>query len=251
MVIGALLPLSFVAGIAFGVLDRVAASGALPIPVTVIVGPWVAVTFGLGALSMRRAVAAIAGAVSLIGGLVGYYGSMRFGEGGASGTYLAHHLPLWFPTAVATGLAYGYIASLWRTASGTRRAIAGGLLCGVLTGEAVVQLLHSFHRTHGAVMCVFATELAAALLLPVLLASGWRQRTGCYACSIIVALLIVLASPVWKFFFRLCDKQLPTPRGRAEISARTLEQWQELCSLRVGEVPPSGWSTHGVAQRCR
>jgi hypothetical protein len=88
--------------------------------------PWLAVAFGVGSTASRWWLAAIAGAVTLIAALVGYYGlvQLRFGYG----PELRGAVLLWLIAAVVGGPVFGVVGRWWRGDGRWLRATGPALL---------------------------------------------------------------------------------------------------------------------------
>jgi hypothetical protein len=97
--------------------------------------PWLAVAFGVGSTASRWWLAAIAGAVTLMAALVGYYGlvQLRFGYGvELRGTVL-----LWLIAAVVGGPVFGVAGRWWRSDRPWLRATGPALLGASAIAEGV------------------------------------------------------------------------------------------------------------------
>jgi hypothetical protein len=128
-----------VVGLVLGVLTRYA-QGWLPSELGSLAnssGAWAMVAFGLAALlaSAARDASAI-GAITLCALLIGYVLGTS-ARGGTAGTAL---VLFWGAAALAAGPAVG-IAGYWaNTGDGARRAIAIGVISGILVGEGIYGL---------------------------------------------------------------------------------------------------------------
>lgn len=171
-----LLPLRVVAGLAFGVVDPTgrrlagycrAGHGD--------VWAMACIRVHRRATALRRPIATLAGVLSLTAAVAGYYGYMHFGQGAASATYLARQLPIWLLTAVAGGIAFGYLGSIWRLGDGRLKAGAASAPIGVLAGEAIVGLVV---YSRWSVVTVYPWELLLAVVLPAVFVRGLRLRMG-------------------------------------------------------------------------
>ena len=97
--------------------------------------PWLAVAFGVGSTARRWWLAALAGAITLLAALVGYYGlvQVRYGYGvELRGTVL-----LWLIAAIVGGPVFGVAGRWWRGDGPWRRAIGPALLGASAMAEGV------------------------------------------------------------------------------------------------------------------
>jgi hypothetical protein len=97
--------------------------------------PWLAVAFGVGTTASRWWLAAIAGAVTLLAALVGYYGlvQLRFGYGAE----LRGAVLLWLIAAVVGGPVFGVAGRWWRGDGPWLRATGPALLGASAIAEGV------------------------------------------------------------------------------------------------------------------
>ena len=106
--------IALVAGLVAGAVTQLL-QGILPAGIGSIANsatPWLAVAFGVGSTAPRWWLAAIAGAVTLLAALVGYYGlvQLRFGYG----PELRGAVLLWLIAAVVGGPVFGVAGRWWR-----------------------------------------------------------------------------------------------------------------------------------------
>ena len=97
--------------------------------------PWLAVAFGVGSTASRWWLAAIAGAVTLLAALVGYYGlvQLRYGYG----PELRGAVLLWLIAAVVGGPVFGVAGRWWRGDGPWLRATGPALLGASAIAEGV------------------------------------------------------------------------------------------------------------------
>jgi hypothetical protein len=97
--------------------------------------PWLAVAFGVGSTASRWWLAAIAGAVTLLAALVGYYGlvQLRYGYGAE----LRGAVLLWLIAAVVGGPVFGVVGRWWRGDGPWLRATGPALLGASAIAEGV------------------------------------------------------------------------------------------------------------------
>jgi hypothetical protein len=122
--VGIALAAGLIAGAATQLLQ-----GILPVGVGSIANsatPWLAVAFGVGAAAPRRWLAGIAGAVTLLAALVGYYGlvQLRFGYA----PEIRGAVLLWLIAAVVGGPVFGVAGRWWRGDAPWLRATGPALL---------------------------------------------------------------------------------------------------------------------------
>lgn len=151
------------AGLALGVVTQIG-QGVLPDgwrSLANSVSPWLFVAFLVGSRAARDPLAAVAGSLTLLFALVGYYGlvAIRFGIiPSLSGAVL-----LWLIASVAGGPVFGVAGRWWRDRRPWRRATALGLMGAAPIAEAAYFIVVLGFRDVG---------IAAALigvLLPLLL----------------------------------------------------------------------------------
>jgi hypothetical protein len=97
--------------------------------------PWLAVAFAVGSTASRWWLAAIAGAVTLLAALVGYYGlvQLRYGYGAE----LRGAVLLWLIAAVVGGPVFGVVGRWWRGDGPWPRATGPALLGASALAEGV------------------------------------------------------------------------------------------------------------------
>ena len=123
--------------------------------------PWLAVAWGIGALSERRWIGAATGALALAAATVAWY-SLSVAAGGVATVYYAWPVaPAWAIVALVAGGAFGLAGAAWRL-----RGV--WLPASALGGEA---LLLAGQWTGRAAQAVLALELGVALALV-----GWAAR---------------------------------------------------------------------------
>jgi len=184
----ALIALGALAGLLLGALTRWIDN--LPDgwrSLALIGAPWLGLAFALGALAVlwgaRRVVAAVVGAVTTVGTVLGYYGYMRVVEHEANAHYLAHYLTFWLVPALLGGALFGLAGAVWRSGQGRMKALAVGLLSAVCAGEGGWTTLR-FLSAHHSVDVVPVMELALGVVLPLVLARAWRDRLAAYGTTI-------------------------------------------------------------------
>lgn len=131
-------------------LNRLANSGAI----------WVTVAFAVGALMPGWPSAAIAGTVTLLLAVGGYYAAAAVaGAGVSTGALL-----IWGGTAIVGGPVFGAAGWAWRTRRDRAEAVAAALLGGVYLAEGIFTLLFApAMAAAGVVEVVIGLVLAAAL----------------------------------------------------------------------------------------
>ncbi|MFC8727759.1 DUF6518 family protein [Streptomyces bacillaris] len=188
----AALPAAYLgAGIALGVLTNLL-QGWLTWPWSQLAnsgGVWSVFAFVAGALiagrtdSLRRA--AVAGVLTEIGLVVGYYGYAEFGRDGMGS--LVFPL-LWVAMACVAGPLFGIAGAWWkRSAQPWRRYVALGAFGGLFGGEA----LHSW-LVLGYVSQAVACAVAACGL-PLLLGRTGKERTWSLAAMVVASFAAYLA----------------------------------------------------------
>ena len=126
-----------VAGLVAGAVTQLL-QGILPAGIGSIANsatPWLAAAFGVGSTASRWWLAAIAGAVTLLAALVGYYGlvQLRFGYG----PELRGAVLLWLIAAVVGGPVFGVAGRWWRGDGPWLRATGPALLGASAIAEGV------------------------------------------------------------------------------------------------------------------
>lgn len=131
-------------------LNRLANSGAI----------WVTVAFAVGAIATSWRTAALAGTVTLLLAVAGYYAAAAVaGAGISTGSLL-----IWGGTAIVGGPVFGAAGWTWRTRRDRADALAAALLGGVYLAEGVYTLLLvPAMAAAGVVEVVIGLGLAAAL----------------------------------------------------------------------------------------
>lgn len=131
-------------------LNRLANSGAI----------WVTVAFAVGAIATSWRTAALAGTVTLLLAVGGYYAAAGVaGAGISTGSLL-----IWGGTAIVGGPVFGAAGWTWRTRRDRADALAAALLGGVYLAEGVYTLLLvPAMAAAGVVEVVIGLGLAAAL----------------------------------------------------------------------------------------
>jgi hypothetical protein len=164
------LGVAVVAGLVAGAVTQLL-QGILPAEVGSIANsatPWLAVAFGVGATAPRWWIAALAGAITLLAALVGYYGlvQVRYGYGvEVRGTVL-----LWLIAAVVGGPVFGVAGRWWRGDGPWRRAIGPALLGASAMAEGV------YLARIPTVASAAPLFVVVGLLIPVLLGRRREDR---------------------------------------------------------------------------
>jgi hypothetical protein len=182
-----LLVLSVIVGVGFGVLVRLA--NGLPgdgLWLANLGGPWAAVAFALGSRAQGRRAGAAAGAVGLVAALLGFYAYMRLVQGTPTPTTWP-----WFLLAATGGAGFGAAGTVWRSSSGWRQTVASSMPTAALLGEAIVRLVRDGASGPGAT-AIFAAELVAGAVVPLLLVRPPLERVRIYAISAALA----VAAPI-------------------------------------------------------
>ena len=164
------LGVAIVVGLATGALTQVL-QGVLPDAIGSLansVTPWLAVAFVVGSRTSRAGLAAVTGALTLLGALAGYYWlvELRFGYG----PQLRGAVLLWLVAAVVGGPVFGLAGSWWRGDRPWRRAAAAALLGAAAIAEGV------YLSRIETVAAVAPAYLVAGLAIPVLLGRGRDDR---------------------------------------------------------------------------
>ncbi|MGW3247924.1 DUF6518 family protein [Streptomyces sp. NPDC001070] len=156
---------------------------------------WSAVAFVVGAVLAGRVslmVAAVAGLLTELGLVVGYYGYAEFGRDGIG----ALDLPLvWTGAACVAGPLFG-VAGLWsrKGHSSVRRVVGAAALAGVCGGEAV-HLARVLHYWIEATTC-FVALLLLSLLLPRTLKDRVLALSVAVALSLLSYVIVGVAGTV-------------------------------------------------------
>lgn len=164
------LGLAVVLGLATGILTQVL-QGVLPAEVGSLansVTPWLAVAFAVGSRSTRPTLAAVAGALTLLGALVGYYWlvQLRFGYAPElRGTVL-----LWIIASVVGGPVFGLAGSWWRGDRPWRRATATALLGAAAIAEG------AYLSRIETVAAIAPAYVVGGVLVPILLGREREDR---------------------------------------------------------------------------
>ena len=175
-------------GIALGV-GALLAVDLLPHPLNLVGtlgGPWLALTFAVGARARQPGVAAFAGLVAMASAVAAYYVTRDAMNASApGGVTVGGEAINYLVIGLLAGAAMGFLGGAWRRDGTPWRVVAPGLLAGALGTEVIVL---SF-RTWSGTELVFAVlqggaAVALALLLPENASRG------------VAALAIALASAV-------------------------------------------------------
>jgi len=145
------------------------------------ISPWVTVAFVMGALLAPTARwAALAGFLTLVFALVGYYALVwvRFGYTGGGSSLI-----LWSLGAIAGGLVLGPAGWSWRNTRDWRRIAAIALLAAVYVAEGLYLVII---LPNAAVGVAFAV---VGLLIPLLIGGSWRERAYAWL-GLVPALLL-------------------------------------------------------------
>jgi hypothetical protein len=151
-------------------LNRLANSGAI----------WVTVAFVAGMLAPSDRTAALAGLVTLLAALAGYFGAAAASHAGVSTSTVA----IWTGTALVGGPSFGIAGRWWATASGWRPALAAAALGGVYVAEGAWTLLVVPHMALAGWVSVGA-GIIVALALP----RDARTRVRAFALLPVLALV--------------------------------------------------------------
>jgi hypothetical protein len=143
-------------------------------------GPWVLAAFAVGTISRTRGLGALAGAVAMVGMLVGYYGLAAT----VAGVETAHAFRFWLIVALAAGPALGFVG--WHAPSPTPgvRVLSIAVLAGYFVAEGYVFWSYG-HRL------VPAIEMAAGLTVSAFLPSRPHHRAFALAGTAAIAVLAV------------------------------------------------------------
>jgi len=172
-----------VVGLAVGALTQIGQS-VLPDGFSQLansISPWVTVAFVIGGfLASTARWAALAGFLTLVFALVGYYALvwLRFGYTGGGSS-----LVMWSLGAIAGGLVFGPAGWYWRNTRDWRRTAAIALLAAVYVAEGLYLVII---LPNAAVGVAFAV---VGLVIPLLLAASWRERAYAWL-GLVPALLL-------------------------------------------------------------
>jgi hypothetical protein len=122
--------------------------------------PWLAAAWGVGALSGTRARGALAGALALALGTLGWY-LLSVAANGHPAAYLSI-AAAWSAVSLVAGALFGLAGAAWREGRPVARAIGVAALAGPLAGEAV---LLAGEWSGRAAEAVLTAEVAAAFVL--------------------------------------------------------------------------------------
>lgn len=176
-------------GLLPGNWHRIANSGAV----------WVAVAFAVGAFMASDRTAALAGAGTLLGAVVGYYVTVPWLVEGAASS--SRSVAIWGVTALIGGPVFGLAGRWWRTGTEGRRAIAIGLLGGAFAGEGAYTMIHIAGPT-GSQEAVVWTMLAIGVGVPLLLGRSLRGRLFGLVVMVPVGCLVFAAYSLIDLVFR-------------------------------------------------
>jgi Family of unknown function (DUF6518) len=169
--------------------NRIANSGAV----------WVAVAFAVGAFMASDRTAALAGAATLVGAVIGYYVTVPWLVEGAASS--SRSVAIWGVTALVGGPVFGLAGRWWRTGTEGRRAIAIGLLGGAFAGEGAYTMIHIASPT-GSQEAVAWAMLAMGVAIPLLLGRSLRGRTLGLVLMVSVGCLVFAAYSLIDLVFR-------------------------------------------------
>jgi uncharacterized protein DUF6518 len=145
--------------------------------------PWLAVAWGIGAMSGSRSRGARAGAAALALGTAAWYLLSVVANG-----HVRYAVPVaaaWLPPALAAGALFGFAGGAWSDGTPRARAVSSAALAGCLAGEA---LLLAGAWSGRAAELVLGLELAAAIGLLAL-----ARRRAPLALTLAVFVLAALA----------------------------------------------------------
>lgn len=179
------------AGLALGVLTNLL-QGWLPWPWSQLAnsgGVWSAFAFVAGALLARRTDSlrgvAVAGALTEIGLVVGYYGYAEFGRDGMGSLIFPL---LWLAMACVAGPLFGIAGSWWRRGTRRRQRYAAlGALGGLFGSEALHSWLALGYAPQAAACAVVACGL------PLLLGRTGKERVWSLAATLAASFAAYLA----------------------------------------------------------
>lgn len=182
------MPLGLLAGLALGVLTNVL-QGLLPNAVQQAANSgavWVCCAFAVGALASGRVMAAVAGALSQTGAVVGYYAYAEWGPHREGAGSLAAPLA-WLLLGLAAGPLFGTAGRWWRR-GGRRARVAGPALLGgvfLMEGSYYAMTLHYYGQA-----VAFLTVGAA---LALLLGRRRAERFAALGCAVAVTVPFLAA----------------------------------------------------------
>ena len=176
-------------GVLPGNWNRIANSGAV----------WVAVAFAVGAFMASDRTAALAGATTLVGAVIGYYVTVPWLVEGAASS--SRSVAIWGVTALIGGPVFGLAGRWWRMGTDDRRAIAIALLGGAFAAEGVYTLIHIAGPT-GSQEAVGWTMLAIGVAIPLLLGRSPRGRALGLVVMVPVGCLVFAAYSLIDLVFR-------------------------------------------------
>jgi uncharacterized protein DUF6518 len=127
-------------------------------------------------------VAAVAGAGTLVGAVIGYYAAVPIVVDGASANMRS--VAIWAGTALVGGPVFGIAGRWWRREPFPKRVVALGLLSGVFVAEGLTDVRYiPTVRTAGWVL------LVVGLMIPLVLGRSQRERVFGFAAMVPVALV--------------------------------------------------------------
>jgi hypothetical protein len=148
-------------------------------------GSWLLVAFVSGSLHPDLRAGGLAGAATLLFGVVAYY----LGIGvvfGPDRTYAGPLILMWVGAALAGGAVFGGAGSAWSSAAGRRRAILGALPAAALLAEAAHRLVQvapwEGFDPSGTYAQVMVAEAVAGAIVLWLAMRGPEHRAG-YAAA--------------------------------------------------------------------
>jgi hypothetical protein len=152
--------------------------------------PWLAVAWGLGALTRDAAAGTVAGALALAGGTGAWYALTVVTNGRAALGYAVPVSIAWGAAALAAGALFGAAGALWRSGrTDAARALGTAILAGSFVGEAVLLQAQWDGR---AARAVLTAELLAGLVAPALLLR--RSRDALPLALVLTAVLALIAA---------------------------------------------------------
>ncbi|SER22269.1 DUF6518 family protein [Lentzea albida] len=162
-------------GVLLGSSNSLANSGAV----------WVVAAFVAGSWSRRPV---LAGTLTQVGAVVGYYGYAELGRDGMGGLYAPS---VWLALAFVAGPLFGTAGAWWRHGQAWRHWTGAGVLGAVFGMEGLWHLFVLGYRDTGFVAC------ALAVALPLLIArSRWRALAVSAALSLVALGCLLLISAV-------------------------------------------------------
>ena len=151
-------------------------------------GTWAAVAFGCALLARRAPVAALTGAVTLVGLLAGYVIGADLRGSSSSRSLIA----FWGLASVTAGPAVGLCAHWVRTGHPKLAPLGAGAFVGILVGEGIYGLRFIADTTHPP---YWRAQIIAGIgLLCVLVATrlrAWRPAGGAALVAAVVAIAFV------------------------------------------------------------